>query len=137
MRGEDGVLVRGRFTPIRSGHLPPQKQARGAYELPRLASEQGQRMMTGALTDDQPVRAVTLGNRDRFVNRILGGRNGQDEQGTRPRITKTEREERMEKWLKNAYWVIFCCGLCEDWDLAADSQQHATQGTDSGGGRGR
>ena len=137
MRGEDGVLVRGKFTPIRSGHLPPQKQARGVYELPRVASEQGQRMMTGALTDDQPARAVTSGNRDGTANRFLRGRNGQAEQGTRPRTTKTEREERMEKWLKNASWVIFCCGLCEDWDLAADSQQHGTQGTVSAVGRRR
>ena len=137
MRGEDGVLVRGRFTPIRSGHLPPQKQARGMYELPRAGSEQGQRMMTGALTDDQPARVVTLGNRDGTVDRNLGARNGQAEQGTRPRINKTQREERMEKWLKNAYWVIFCCGVCEGWDLAAGSQQHGIQNTDSRGGRKR
>ena len=88
-------------------------------------------MMTGALTDDQPARVVTLGNRDGIVDRNLG------ELGTRPRVKKTEREEKMEKWLKNAYWVIFCCGICEDWDLAADSQQHGTQNTDSKGGRRR
>ena len=94
-------------------------------------------MMAGALTDDQPARVVTPENRDGTVNRNLGGRNGQAEQGTRPKLKKTKREERMEEWLKNAYWVIFCCGLCEDWDLAADGQQHGTQNTDSRGKRRR
>ena len=94
-------------------------------------------MMAGALTDDQPARVVTLGNRDGTVNHNLGGGNGQAEQGTLPRKKKTESEERMEKWLKNASWVIFCCGLCEDWDLAADIQRYGTQNTDSRGGRRR
>ena len=94
-------------------------------------------MMTGALTDDQPARVVTLGNRDGTVNRNLGGRSGQAGQGTLRRKKKTERKERMEKWLKNAYWVIFCCGLCGDWDLDADIQRHGTQNRDSGGGRRR
>ena len=126
MRGENGVLVRGKFTPIRSGHLPPQRQGHGIYEMPAISSEQGQRTMTGALTDDQPARMVRFEDRDRTVNRNLRGRNRQAQQGAKPK-KKAEREERRETWLKNAYWFIFCCGLCEEWDLAADSGQYGAQ----------
>lgn len=121
MRGEDGVLVRGKFTPIRSGHLPPQKQgqARGPYGLPGTGSEQGQRMMAGALTGDEPARVVRFANQNGVgANSDLRGRAGQ---GTTQRDKiKTQREkEKAEKWLKKASWVMFCCGLCEKWDLAA------------------
>lgn len=139
MRGEDGVLVRGTFTPIRSGHLPPQRQVHGVYGMPTAGSEQRQRRMTGARTDDQPARVVTLENRDRTVNRNLRGRDGQAEQGAKPKKKKkTEREERTAKWLKNACWFIFCCGFGEEWDLAADRHQHGVQGMGvKGGGRRR
>lgn len=83
-------------------------------------------MMTGALTDDQPARLVRFENTGRTANRNLRSRNGQTEQGAKPK-KKTEMGKRMEKWLKNAYWYIFCCGLCEEWDLAADSNQHGVQ----------
>ena len=126
MRGENGVLVRGKFTPIRSGHLPPQRQTRGLYGLPGTASEQGQRMMAGALTGDQPARVVRFENRNGVANPNLRGRGSQAGEGMQ-RKKKTEREQRTEKWLKNAYWVIFCCGLCEDWDLAVDSQRRGAQ----------
>ncbi|CAF9942487.1 hypothetical protein IMSHALPRED_003839 [Imshaugia aleurites] len=128
MRGEDGVLVRGKFTPIRSGHLPPQRQAHEIYGLPTTVSGQEQRTMTGALTDDQPARVVRLENRHGTANRSLIGRNGQAEQGPKlKKRKKTEREERREKWLKNACWFFFCCGLCEEWDLAADNHEHGVQ----------
>ncbi|CAD6592221.1 MAG: hypothetical protein ASARMPREDX12_005891 [Alectoria sarmentosa] len=115
MRGEDGVLVRGKFTPIRSGHLPPQRQVHGIYGMPRTASGQGQRMMTGALMDDQPARVVRFENRDRTANHSLRLRNGQIERGAKSK-KKTEDGKRKEKWLKNAYWFIFCCGLCEEYE---------------------
>lgn len=137
MRGENGVLVRGKFTPIRSGHLPPQRQVHGIYGLPRTASEQGQRTMTGALTDDQPARVVRFENRDDTANPNLKGRDGQAQQGAKPKRAKTDREERTERLLKNAYWFIFCCGLCEEWDLAAESQQHGAQNTGLRGGERR
>ena len=129
MRGEDGVLVRGKFTPIRSGHLPPQSQVHGTYRLPTTGPEQEQRTMTGALTDDQPARVVRFESGHIISNRNFKGRNGQAAQDPTPKKkkTKTEREERMEKWLKNACWFIFCCGLCEEWDLAADVHQHGVQ----------
>ena len=133
MRGEGGVLVRGKFTPIRSGHLPPQRQVRGVYEFPRTGSEQGQRMMRGALTGDQPARVVSHGNRDGMANH---NRDRQAERGTK-QMKKRKREERTEKWVKNASWIIFCCGLCEDWDLAADSHQRGAQNVALGGGERR
>ncbi|KAF6221457.1 hypothetical protein HO133_002313 [Letharia lupina] len=136
MRGEDGVLVRGKFTPIRSGHLPPQRQVHGVYGMPTTGSGQGQRTMTGVLTDDQPPRVVRFEDRDRTANRNIKGREGHTEHGAKPK-KKTEREERAKKWLKNAYWLIFCCGLCEEWDLAADSHQHGVQNIVVRGGRGR
>lgn len=135
MRGEDGVLVRGKFTPIRSGHLPPQRQVHEIYGMPATGSGQGQRTMTGALMDDQPARVVRFVDRVGTVNRNLRGRDGQAQQGAKPK-KKTEREERTEKWLKTTYWFIFCCGLCEEWDLAADGDQHGAQNmVVRGGGR--
>lgn len=121
MRGEDGVLVRGKFTPIRSGHLPPQRRAHDLYGMPATGSGQEQRTMTGALTDDQPARVARFENRPGTSNRNGSGRNGQAGQGAKRKKEKTKREERTEKLLKNAYWFFFCCGLCEKWDLAAES----------------
>lgn len=83
-------------------------------------------MMAGALTGDQPARVVRFENRNGVANSNLRGRVSQAGQGTQWK-KKTERQERMEKWLKNAYWVIFCCGLCEDWDLAADNHRRGAQ----------
>ena len=83
-------------------------------------------MMAGALTGDQPARVVRFENRNGVANPNLRGRASQAGQGTQWK-KKTKRQERMEKWLKNAYWVIFCCGLCEDWDLAADSHRRGAQ----------
>ncbi len=117
MRGEDGVLVKGKFTPIRSGHLPPQRQVHSLYGLPTTVSGQGETMMTGALSGNQPARAVGVANRDRTVISNPGGRDGQRGQGARPKKKKTERELRREKWLKDACWLIFSCGLCGDWDV--------------------
>jgi len=34
MRGDNGVLVRGKFVPIRSGHLPPQRQRHVVFSGP-------------------------------------------------------------------------------------------------------
>ena len=96
-------------------------------------------MMTGALQDDQPepARVTRLENRDGNGSRDLPGGDGQAEQGTKPKKKRTEREERMDKLLKTASWLIFCCGLCEDWDLAADSHQNGTQNTESRDGERR
>ena len=133
MRGEGGVLVRGNFTPIRSGHLPPQRQVHEIYGMPITGTGQGQRTMTGALPDDQPARVVRFEDRIGTVNRNLRGRDGQ--QGAKPKKT-TEREERTGKWLKTTCWFIFCCGLCEEWDLAAEGDQHGVQNVVvRGGGR--
>lgn len=126
MRGENGVLVRGKFIPIRSGHLPPQRQINALYEMPTTGSGQGPRTMSGALPDDRPARVVRFDDHDGTFNRDLRGRVGQAERSAKPK-KKMEREQRMEKWLKKVCWVIFCCGLCEEWDLAADSQHHGVQ----------
>ena len=127
MRGEDGVLVRGKFTPIRSGHLPPQRQVHELYGMPSTTGAgQEQGTMTGALTDDQPARVVRFENRDGTSNRNISGRDWLAEQGAEPK-KKSKREERTEKWLKNASWFIFCCGLCEEWDLAAESHPEGVQ----------
>ena len=83
--------------------------------------------MTGALTDDQPARVARSENRDGTLNRNVSGRNGRVEQGAKQKKEKTKREERTEKLLKNAYWFIFCCGLCEKWDLAAESHPEGVQ----------
>lgn len=93
--------------------------------------------MTGALTDDQPARVVRFENRDDTANPNLEGRDGQAEQGAKQKRAKTDKEDRTERLLKNAYWLIFCCGLCEEWDLAAESQRHGALNTGLRGGERR
>lgn len=123
MRGDDGVLVRGKFTPIRSGHLPPQSQVNPIYAMPTMTgSAQGQRTMSGALGDDQPIRLVRFEDQDRTVDYDLRSRNGR---GAKPEKKKTERSE---KWLKYADWFIFCCGLCDEGHPYGDSRQHTSVG---------
>ena len=86
--------------------------------------------MTGALTSDPPARVVRFENQDGSGGREVGGRDAR----AGPKRKKTEREERTERWLRNAYWFIFCCGLCEEWDLAAGSQGRGVQSGVGGGG---
>ena len=86
-------------------------------------------MMTGALTDDQPARVVRFENRDRNANSNLRDRDGQAGRIAGPKKPQTKNRERTEKWMKNTYWFFFCCGLCEEWDLAAEGQQHGVQDT--------
>lgn len=124
MRGDDGVMVKGRFTPIRSGHLPPQRQLHGVYRTPgqRRASSAGLAML-GA--QDEPARVVQL-----------GPRNGQAqiEEGVGNEERRV-RGERAKKCLKCVFWVLFCCGLCEEWDLAA-ANDHGIQRVVVRGGKG-
>lgn len=119
MRGEGGVLVRGKFVPIRSGHFPPQKQRHVLYrmpgensESPRTAGpprpinlEQRHVRFTGPRTN--PVS--TTGNEEVSAT-VMGEDSG-----------RKTKEERSEKILKRLYWVMGCCGLCEKWDLSAQN----------------
>lgn len=130
MRGEDGVFVRGKFTPIRSGHLPPHREVQGLYGMPTTGSRRGQLMMTGALTNDQPARVVRFEDQDRNANSNLGDREGQAGRNSGPKKQQTKKREKTEKWRKTTSWFFFCCGLCETWDLAAEGQQqHSVQNT--------
>ena len=131
MRGDDGVLVRGKFVPIRSGHLPPQRLAQYRYgvglpisnataessvgavggqqaqqsQQQQQPQPQQQRMMTGALAeDDEPVRVLRVGNRDR------GRGHG------RSIFLHHHHQRKKKKNDKNATWCFFCCGLCEESD---------------------
>ncbi|KAM0806225.1 hypothetical protein BDR22DRAFT_883949 [Usnea florida] len=138
MRGEDGVFVRGKFTPIRSGHLPPHREVHRLYGMPTLGSRRDQLMMTGALTTDQPARVVRFEDRDGNANSDPRDREGQARRSAGPKKQQTKKQqtknrEKTEKWRKNTSWFFFCCGLCETWDLASEGQpQHGVHDTATG-----
>ena len=136
MRGEDGVFVRGKFTPIRSGHLPPQREVHALYGMPTTGSRRGQLTMTGALTNDQPARVVRFEDRDRNADSNPRDREGHAGRNAGAKKQQTKNRERTEKWRKSTSWFFFCCGLCETWDLAAEGQQqNGVQETAVKGGR--
>jgi hypothetical protein len=102
MRGEDGVLVRGKFIPIRSGHLPPlQAQRNTVFQTP------------GQYQEPEPVRVVSA---QQGADMALP-----DWEAGRRRWKKERRERR----LKRACWFIdfvLCCGLFEAGDCSAQTQ---------------
>jgi len=107
MRGENGVLVRGKFTPIRSGHLPPfPAQRHTVFQTP------------GQYEEPEPARAVPVPQSQREeAQPFIRAERARLEELNRSR-TK-ERAEKMERRLKKIERFIFCCGLCE---LAAQNR---------------
>ena len=84
-------------------------------------------MMTGALANDQPARVVTFENRDRNANGNLGDRDGRAGRNAGPKQQQARNGERTGKWMKNTCWFCFCCGLCEEWDSAAEGRQRGVR----------
>ena len=137
MRGEGGVLIRGKFTPIRSGHFPPQRQSHPLFRQP------GPRESNDSLRAASPPRPVVLDRRRGHFTRarteppanttssdvnvpatVIGG--GENE--------GKKKDERSEKLLKRCYWVVGCCGLCETWDLSNQRRGGGRRGDNRRGG---
>lgn len=94
MRGSDGVMVRGKFTPIRSGHLPP------------IPQQQNTLLQTPGQYSAPPVELEA-----RRAVRTLQSADMVMEESRR-----TWKRERREKRWRKVYRVIdfvLCCGLCE------------------------
>ena len=104
MRGENGVLVRGKFTPIVSGHLPPQRQVHAVFRAPNQAHS----------AVPEPLAAARVGNSlSNHVNENVAPHgNGGRQHG--------EPQKKKDDWKKKACVFMLCCGLCSC--LCADSE---------------
>ena len=102
MRGEDGLLVRGKFTPIVSGHVPPQRQAHAFYRAMEMAP------MTESAHDEG-------GNRRRAESRPAD----------QAHEARTGRKVKIDEGLKKAVWFFSCCGL---WDERYSNDENSDRG---------
>ena len=133
MRGEGGVLVRGKFTPIRSGHFPPQRQAHALFGMP------GSGGMNHAFGATSPPRPVVLDQRHvHFTGPRTQPVSTTDEGGVSATVIndnggRKRKDERVEKLLKKAYWIMGCCGLCETWDLSYQQANRSRNGNEHRG----
>lgn len=113
MRGENGVLVRGKFTPIRSGHLPPQRQQHALMRVEEAAPV----VSAGNGGTELCPRPVAAGRHVHFAGPRLEGAavvsgNGV---GTLEAEQKRRDGETREKVVKRIYWFLGCCGFCVNW----------------------
>ena len=124
MRGENGVMVRGKFTPIVSGHHPPQHQVHRLFRAPNQAD------LTEAEPPEEPEQA-----RD---GRAHAARARTGENTAIPAIGNIPQRrshwepfkkyhERKRKWTQNICWFLFCCGCfcCLDDDPRPDTPSPA------------
>lgn len=123
MRGEGGILVRGKFTPIRSGHFPPQRQQHALFRV----GDAGSHRRSGAARERSSARPVVGDGHVRFAGPRVR-RQGAGDEGPVPvsatgggvtRSGAKKRGGRSERVLGKFYWVVGCCGLCERWEASA------------------
>ena len=105
MRGEDGLLVRGKFSGIRSGHLPPQRQRHATMGLPSPAPRlvgawQDRPITTGATTSGPNVQRLERGSQVEESRRITS------EVAAR---AEAERKERRAKRQMTFMRILSCC----------------------------
>ena len=107
MRGENGVMVSGKFTPIVSGHHPPQHQVHRLFRPPNPAD------LTQAEPPEEPEQANDAGVH------AARARNGEGAalpaSGNIPRRRFhwepfRKCHERKRKWAQNICWFLCCCG---------------------------
>ena len=108
MRGENGVMVRGKFTPIVSGHLPPQSQVHRFFRAPNSADR----------VESEPIERPNLARNggDPLGSARDGGipLNDGNEGFSRRRMAHREPfkryVEKKQKWAETMCWFLFCCG---------------------------
>ena len=107
MRGENGVMVWGKFTPIVSGHHPPQHQVHRLFRAPNPAD----------LTEPEVPEELEQASNGRV--HAARARNGEN-----AAISASENipqrgfhwepfqryHKRKTKWVQNIFWFLFCCG---------------------------
>ena len=106
MRGEDGVLIRGKFSGIRSGHLPPQRQQHETMSLPPPMARPvetwlGRPTTTGAATTGPDGRRLYRGSQVEEARRI--------ENEMTVRIEAERREKRAKRRELAVKVLLFCC----------------------------
>ena len=106
MRGDDGLLVRGKFSGIRSGHLPPQRQRHATMGLPTPAQPSvetwlGRPTTTGAATSGPNGQRLQGGSQVEESRRITS------EVAARAEAEKRERKAKRREMFIRA--LTFCC----------------------------
>ncbi|KAK0514140.1 hypothetical protein JMJ35_003862 [Cladonia borealis] len=107
MRGENGVMVWGKFTPIVSGHHPPQRQVHRLFRAPNPAD----------LTEPEVPEELEQASDGRgHTARARNGGNGAipaseniPQRGLHWEPFKKYHEKK-RKWVQNIFWFLFCCG---------------------------
>ena len=124
MRGENGVMVWGKFTPIVSGHHPPQRQVHRLFRAPDPAD----------LTEPEPPEEPGQASDAReHAARALNGENAPIPARENIPQRRSHWEpfkkyhERKRKWAQNICWFLFCCGCfcCLDEDPRPDGPSPA------------
>jgi hypothetical protein len=95
MRGDNGVVVRGKFIPIVSGHFPPQRQVHAVFRAPY-------QVHAGALEPQTPARETNTP-----ANRVI--QTSAMHIDERPQVGNAQSSK--NDW-KQACLFVFCCGLC-------------------------
>ena len=107
MRGENGVMISGKFTPIVSGHHPPQHQVHSLFRPPNPAD------LAQAEPSEEPEQASDAGGH------TARARNGEGAalpaSGNIPQRRFhwepfRKYHERKRNWAQNICWFLFCCG---------------------------
>ena len=124
MRGETGVMVSGKFTPIVSGHHPPQHQVHSLFRPPNPAD------LTEAEPPEEPVQASGAG-----IQSTCGQNVGDAAVPASGNIPQRrfhwepfrKYHENKRKWAQNICWFLFCCGCfcCFDEDPRRDDPSPA------------
>lgn len=145
MRGENGVLVRGKFTPIRSGHFPPQRQRHAVMRVGEgeRGGHGGGRERERAVREREEERAVVIEGPVRFSGPRMRPRGNFEGGGVLAAAatgggTRSEKKKggRAERVLERFYWVVGCFGGCERWEASAERGSGSQRGFEGGGGIG-
>ena len=115
MRGENGVMISGKFTPIVSGHHPPQHQVHRLFRPPNPAD------LTEAEPPEVPEQASGArghAGHARNVGNAAVPASGNIPQRRFHCEPFKKYHENKRKWAQNICWFLLCCGCfcCLDED---------------------
>ena len=107
MRGENGVLVRNRFVPIRSGHMPPQRRAHPIMRVREESNEDRAAGLTARPVEVDEARRHSAGQRVEPASRGGSAREALN-------LGAEKKTSKLETALKRFMWFVGCCGFCEE-----------------------